>query len=287
VGESGHGALRLAPRAFEPLLTREVQTRHSARPSHRCLSGITHRCAAEERLDGAQSEDISATGPHRTRRPNPGAGGDRQDTERHDRADQVRRWYRISSEGAVCSASVLGRAAGEVVKHELRAGPLAVLRRLVVDCSAEAAAPCRRRTGECRPALAPGCESGLDLRRVGDGFVVAKQGVTGPGDVGDRFERHVAEGGIGGRHRVVELEADRVAARTMLAHPDEETLADAMLCTHGEVMRPLLRHIRRRHVAIIGEPARRGWLLRKGTAWQLDVADNGAITKLQAFPPTP
>ena len=51
-------------------------------------------------------------------------------------------------------------------------------------------------------------------------------------------------------------------------------------------MRPLLRHIRRRHVAIIGDPGRRGSLLSKGVAWQLDIADNGAITKLQAFPPT-
>jgi hypothetical protein len=39
-------------------------------------------------------------------------------------------------------------------------------------------------------------------------------------------------------------------------------------------------------VAIIGAPGRRGWLLSKGTAWQLDIADNGEITKLHAFPPT-
>ena len=70
----------------------------------------------------------------------------------------------------------------------------------------------------------------------------------------------------------------------MLARPSDG-LANAVLCTHGEVMRPLLRHIRRRHVAIIGDPGRRGSLL-KGVAWQLDIADNGAITKLQAFPPT-
>ena len=71
----------------------------------------------------------------------------------------------------------------------------------------------------------------------------------------------------------------------MLAQLDEEALANAVLCTHGEVMRPLL-HLRRRHVAIIGAPGRRGWLLSKGTAWQLDIGDNGEITKLHAFPPT-
>ncbi len=74
-------------------------------------------------------------------------------------------------------------------------------------------------------------------------------------------------------------------ARAMLAQP-EDVLANAVLCTHGEVMRPLLRHIRRRDVAIIGDPGRRGSLLSKGVAWQLDIADNGTITKLQAFPPT-
>ena len=85
---------------------------------------------------------------------------------------------------------------------------------------------------------------------------------------------------------ISELLAPHGDARTVLAELDEELLANAVLCTHGEVMRPLLRHMRRRHVAIIGDPGRRGALLTKGIAWQLEIADNGAITKLQAFPPT-
>jgi broad specificity phosphatase PhoE len=62
-------------------------------------------------------------------------------------------------------------------------------------------------------------------------------------------------------------------------------LEDAVLCTHGEVMRPLLRHVRRHHVPIVGDPGGRGSLLVKGVLWRLDIADGGSITQLQAFAP--
>jgi phosphohistidine phosphatase SixA len=73
--------------------------------------------------------------------------------------------------------------------------------------------------------------------------------------------------------------------RAVLGLPAEEALRDAVLCTHGEVMRPMLRQMRRRDVTILGEPGPRGWLLRKGTAWQLTIADGGRITELRGYPP--
>ena len=64
-----------------------------------------------------------------------------------------------------------------------------------------------------------------------------------------------------------------------------DALEDAVLCTHGEVMRPLLRDVRRHDVPIVGDPAGRGSLLVKGVLWRLDIADGGSITQLHAFAP--
>ena len=74
-------------------------------------------------------------------------------------------------------------------------------------------------------------------------------------------------------------------ARTVLERL-RDGLGDAVLCTHGEVMRPLLRHVRRHHVPIIGDPGGRGSLLVKGVLWRLDIADDGSITELHAFAPS-
>ena len=60
------------------------------------------------------------------------------------------------------------------------------------------------------------------------------------------------------------------------AHP---AFDDAVLCTHGELLQPLLqlegihRAARRRHLT-------RSALLTKGTAWRLHVDDAGQVTKL-------
>lgn len=86
---------------------------------------------------------------------------------------------------------------------------------------------------------------------------------------------------------IVDLLAPDSDARAVLARLDRDVLANAVLCTHGEVMRPLLRQMRRRQVAIVGEAGGRGWLLRKGVVWHLDVGDDGKVTKLHAVPPTP
>ncbi len=81
-----------------------------------------------------------------------------------------------------------------------------------------------------------------------------------------------------------ELLAPAGDARTALDRL-RAALADAVLCTHGELMRPLLRDVRRRHIAIIGDPGGRGSLLVKGIVWRLDIDDDGTISKLHAFPP--
>ena len=81
-----------------------------------------------------------------------------------------------------------------------------------------------------------------------------------------------------------ELLAPDGDARTVLERL-RDGLGDAVLCTHGEVMRPLLRHVRRHHVPIIGDPGGRGSLLVKGVLWRLDIADDGSITELHAFAP--
>lgn len=91
------------------------------------------------------------------------------------------------------------------------------------------------------------------------------------------------------RHTGLTIEPCEILApdgngQTVLGHPDRDGLADAVLCTHGEIMRPLLHRMRRRHVTIIGDPGPRGWLLRKGTAWRLTIAEDGTITELHAYP---
>ena len=84
-----------------------------------------------------------------------------------------------------------------------------------------------------------------------------------------------------------ELLAAHGDARAVLAGLDRDVLANAVLCTHGEVMRPLLRQLRRRQVVIVGEAGARGWLLRKGVVWHLEIGEDGKVTKLHAVPPSP
>lgn len=65
--------------------------------------------------------------------------------------------------------------------------------------------------------------------------------------------------------------------------------ADAVLCTHGEVMRPLLRHLRFDGVAISTDhPHQHHRLLAKGSAWRLTISDGGLIEHLlHIVPDTP
>ena len=68
-----------------------------------------------------------------------------------------------------------------------------------------------------------------------------------------------------------------------LSNPD---FADAVVCTHGEVMSPLLRLIDRRRVAMTGPDLDRRGLLTKGTAWHLVLASDGRIVGLHHVVPT-
>jgi phosphohistidine phosphatase SixA len=75
--------------------------------------------------------------------------------------------------------------------------------------------------------------------------------------------------------------------RGLFAQLDVAKLEDSVLCTHGELMRPLLRPVRRRDITIVTNRVKRGSVLSKGVVWQLDITHDGAIAKLEAFPPNP
>ena len=61
----------------------------------------------------------------------------------------------------------------------------------------------------------------------------------------------------------------------------------AALCTHGELMQPLLTHLRTQGVAITADRDDDEWLLTKGTAWLLDRTDDGRVTALRHLVPDP
>jgi 8-oxo-dGTP diphosphatase len=57
-------------------------------------------------------------------------------------------------------------------------------------------------------------------------------------------------------------------------------LEHAVLCTHGEAMRPLLRSIDLDHLATSDLPGDRRRLLTKGSAWRLRVTSRGKVVEL-------
>ncbi|HLM63073.1 MAG TPA: phosphoglycerate mutase family protein [Acidimicrobiales bacterium] len=68
----------------------------------------------------------------------------------------------------------------------------------------------------------------------------------------------------------------------VIRRPD---VADAVLCTHGELMAPLLAAIRRVHARIHAVRDDDAWLLEKGTAWDLTVVPTGSVTALRHIVP--
>jgi len=60
------------------------------------------------------------------------------------------------------------------------------------------------------------------------------------------------------------------------AHP---AFDDAVLCTHGELLQPLLR-LEGIHRAVRNRRLSKAALLTKGTAWRLHLDDDGQVTKL-------
>ena len=62
--------------------------------------------------------------------------------------------------------------------------------------------------------------------------------------------------------------------------------ADAVLCTHGELMSEVLVVFRAAGVPIVAERTDDAWLLAKGAGWDLSVED-GRVTGLRHFHPAP
>jgi phosphohistidine phosphatase SixA len=60
----------------------------------------------------------------------------------------------------------------------------------------------------------------------------------------------------------------------------------AIVCTHGETMRPLLATVRQRHGKIMAMRDDDDWLLRKGTGWELTLNGNGNIVALRHLVPS-
>ena len=59
-----------------------------------------------------------------------------------------------------------------------------------------------------------------------------------------------------------------------------------MLCTHGEVLRPLLRTLRRRNPDFAAIHADGRDLLAKGSAWVMTVEPGGKLLSFRHLPPT-
>lgn len=71
----------------------------------------------------------------------------------------------------------------------------------------------------------------------------------------------------------------------ILGLDDEGSDRAAVVCTHGETMRPLLATVRQRDGKIIATRDDDDWLLRKGTGWELTLNGNGSIVALRHLVP--
>lgn len=61
----------------------------------------------------------------------------------------------------------------------------------------------------------------------------------------------------------------------------------AVICTHGEVMRPLLADLRAAGATITAKRHDDDWLLQKGTGWALTLDPTGAVVALDHLAPHP
>jgi phosphohistidine phosphatase SixA len=69
---------------------------------------------------------------------------------------------------------------------------------------------------------------------------------------------------------------------------DGPALAGTVLCTHGELMLPLLVQIRAAGIPVVADRADDDeWLLSKGSAWRLTFDDHGRIVALHHEAPLP
>ena len=60
---------------------------------------------------------------------------------------------------------------------------------------------------------------------------------------------------------------------------------DALACTHGELMQPLLDEARAAGAEVVADRDEDGWLLGKGTGWELDLDAEGRVTRLRHLVP--
>jgi len=65
------------------------------------------------------------------------------------------------------------------------------------------------------------------------------------------------------------------------------SLAGAVMCTHGELMLPLLADLRERGARIVAERLDEGWLLMKGSLWDISVDAEGRPVELRHQAPLP
>ena len=76
--------------------------------------------------------------------------------------------------------------------------------------------------------------------------------------------------------------ASAAGVRSTLGHP---AFDDVVMCTHGEVLRPLLRTLRGRGVSRDGAHLHGRRLLAKGSAWRLTIAPDGSVTSFEHITP--
>jgi 8-oxo-dGTP diphosphatase len=66
---------------------------------------------------------------------------------------------------------------------------------------------------------------------------------------------------------------------------EDPAFDDAVLCTHGEVMRPFLRTLRRRGVGRDRAELHGRRLLAKGSAWRVTLGTDGTVSSFEHLPP--
>ena len=76
--------------------------------------------------------------------------------------------------------------------------------------------------------------------------------------------------------------AGAAGVRSTLGHP---AFDDVVLCTHGEVLRPLLRTLRRRGVGRDGAHLHGRLLLVKGSAWLVTIGPDGSVSSFEHLAP--
>jgi 8-oxo-dGTP diphosphatase len=76
--------------------------------------------------------------------------------------------------------------------------------------------------------------------------------------------------------------AGAAGVRSTLGHP---AFDDVVVCTHGEVLRPLLRTLRRRGLGRDNAELHGRLLLVKGSAWVVTIAPDGTVSSFEHLAP--